>query len=87
MSREVPPVAMEQRLRVGRRIRELREAREWTQYALAERAGISRWSVYRAELATHSPSLDHLALIAAALGVPLTHLVREQPPSADPGDA
>jgi transcriptional regulator with XRE-family HTH domain len=73
----VPRVAMELRLRVGGRIRDLRREHRWSQEKLAERAGIARHSVYRTELATHSASLDHLTLIAHALGVPLSQLVRE----------
>jgi transcriptional regulator with XRE-family HTH domain len=68
---------MQQRLRVGRRIRQLRAERNLSQEQLAELAGIARHSVYRTELATHSASLDHLTLIADALGVPLVDLVRE----------
>jgi transcriptional regulator with XRE-family HTH domain len=68
---------MELRHRVGGRIRGLRAERKWSQEHLAEIAGIGRHSVYRTELATHSPSLDHLALMAHALGVPLAHLVRD----------
>lgn len=73
----VPPLVMQQRLRVGRRIRQLRAERNLSQEQLAELAGIARHSVYRTELATHSASLDHLTLIADALGVPLVDLVRE----------
>jgi transcriptional regulator with XRE-family HTH domain len=68
---------MQMRLRVGRRIRDLRVERHWTQEKLAELAGISRDSVYRTELATHAAGLDHLALMAEALGVPLSQLVRD----------
>lgn len=68
---------MSMRLRVGRRVRDLRDERHMSQYQLAALAGISRDSVYRTELATHSTGLDHLTLIADALGVPLSQLVRE----------
>lgn len=78
-STPVPPAAMGMRLRVGRRVRDLRAERSMSQYQLAAAAGISRDSVYRTELATHSAGLDHLALIADALGVPLSELVRERP--------
>lgn len=70
----IPPEALEARQRVGRRVRALREARGWSQERLALRAGIDRKSVYRTELAAHSASLDHLAMLAAALGVPLVSL-------------
>lgn len=68
---------MQRRQRVGLRIRTLREDRELSQERLAELAGIGRHSVYRTELATHSPSLDNLTLIAHALGVSLADLVRD----------
>lgn len=68
---------MQMRLRVGRRIRELRDERHLSQIQLGELAGISRDSVYRAELALHSAGLDNLTLIADALGVPLSMLVRD----------
>ncbi|MFB7285415.1 helix-turn-helix transcriptional regulator [Actinacidiphila glaucinigra] len=59
---------------MGHRIRDLREAAELTQEQLAHRAEISRDSVLRTENATHSPSFDHLARIARALGVPVVSL-------------
>lgn len=65
---------LDARQRVGQRVRTLREDRGWSQERLGEQAGIDRKSIYRTELATHSPSLDHLALVAAALGVPLGSL-------------
>lgn len=70
----LPPEVLDARLRVGRRVRTLREERGWSQERLGEYAGIDRKSVYRMELATHSPSLDHLALVASALEVPLNSL-------------
>lgn len=78
MSRKpVPAAAMQLRLRVGRRIRELRAERDLSQERLADLAGVARHSVYRTELATHSVSLDNLTMIANALGIPLSQLVRE----------
>ncbi|MEE4546421.1 helix-turn-helix transcriptional regulator [Streptomyces sp. V4-01] len=68
---------MQMRLRVAARLRELRGERQLSQERLAELAGIARHSIYRTELATHSASLDHLSLIADALGVPLSLLVKD----------
>ncbi|MEU3962940.1 helix-turn-helix transcriptional regulator [Streptomyces buecherae] len=68
--------AHQTRRRVGARIRGLREERGWSQEHLAERAGISRQTMYRTELATHAATIDMLAHIADALGVPLADLVR-----------
>jgi transcriptional regulator with XRE-family HTH domain len=62
---------------VGVRIREAREALHLSQERLAEEAGLSRVTVVRIELGTQVPRLDHLYLIADALRLPLSHLVRE----------
>lgn len=70
----LPAAALDARRRVGRRVRSIREERGWSQERLGEQAGIDRKSVYRMELATHSPSLDHLAMVASALEVPLSSL-------------
>lgn len=69
-----PHWVLQQRRRVGRRIRELREERGLSQLKLAERAGVERKAIYRAELATHSTGLDHLLMIARALDVPVNAL-------------
>lgn len=75
MSRDpLPDWVLAERRRVGARIRDLRHERGLSQLRLAERAGIGRKAVYRAELATHSTGLDHLVMIAQALGVPLSAL-------------
>lgn len=55
---------------------------DWTQEQLAERADLDRVTIVRIETGVASPKLDHLLLIAEALGMPLSYLVREQPPSA-----
>ncbi len=57
-------------------IRELREAKGWSQKALAERAHVT--DAYIAMLETgkrKSPSLDVLNRIARALGVPVAKLL------------
>lgn len=48
-----------------------------TQERLAERADLDRVTVVRIETGVSSPRLDHLFLIADALGVPLRNLIRE----------
>ncbi|WP_435192754.1 helix-turn-helix transcriptional regulator [Streptomyces sp. NRRL F-5630] len=50
-----------------------------TQETLAERSGLDRKTVVRIEGGTHSTLLDHLLLIARALGRPLADLVRSSP--------
>ncbi|MFJ4826369.1 helix-turn-helix transcriptional regulator [Streptomyces bacillaris] len=48
------------------------------QEGLAGRAGLDRKTVNRLEQGTTSPLLDHLLVIADALGAPLADLVREE---------
>nr|WP_280688692.1 helix-turn-helix transcriptional regulator [Kitasatospora sp. GAS204B] len=69
---------LDQRKQVGRRVRALRTERGWSQERLAEASGVHRHTVYRTELATHSASLDALMLIARALGVPASQLLRDE---------
>ncbi|MGW6912620.1 helix-turn-helix domain-containing protein [Kitasatospora sp. NPDC054939] len=57
------------RLQVGRRILAIRETAGLSQEALAERAGISRHTVYRAETGSHGVSVDVILKISAALEV------------------
>lgn len=61
---------------IGECIRSTRLQRNLTQEGLAERAGLDRKTVNRIEQGHTSASLDHLLLIADALGVPLSVLVR-----------
>ncbi|MEV7470291.1 helix-turn-helix transcriptional regulator [Streptomyces kronopolitis] len=75
MSADPPTWVLAHRRRIGDRIRELRAERGLSQERLAEMAGVSRYSVYRAENATHATSIDHLIQIADALGVDLAVLV------------
>ena len=57
----------EQRAQIGAEIRRSRERRNWTQRALAERAGISRHIVGRIERATTRLDVDVLQRIGIAL--------------------
>ncbi|MBI4566213.1 MAG: helix-turn-helix transcriptional regulator [Planctomycetes bacterium] len=59
---------------VGRRIRELRKARHWTQEELAHRAGISRTYMGTVELGAKEPSLRTLFRVAHAMEVALVEL-------------
>ena len=70
---------------VGRRLRELREARGLTQAALCERcAALSRSFVSRVEHGRFLPSLGFLERLAEALGVGLGVLLREESLTDDP---
>jgi transcriptional regulator with XRE-family HTH domain len=70
----IPPWVLQARRQVGERVRELRTDRHLSQEKLAELADLDRKTIYRVELAQHSTSIDHLALIARALDVPLVSL-------------
>lgn len=73
-SEPLPPWVLEQRQRVGQRVRELREERGWSQEELGFRATLDRKTIYRIELAQYGTRIDHLALIAHAFGVPVGSL-------------
>ncbi|WP_086705576.1 helix-turn-helix transcriptional regulator [Streptomyces antimycoticus] len=70
----LPDWVLRERRRLGDRIRGLREERGLSQERLAELTGLSRHTVYRIELAQYGTSIDHLALIARALGVEIVAL-------------
>ena len=56
------------RIRIGRRIEDLRKQAGLSQRDLAERCGIAQSTVYRIEAGKFSPRLDLLENIANALG-------------------
>lgn len=60
--------------RLGWRVRQLREARGWTQETLAGRAGLDRSYVAGIEAGLRNPSTKALAKLARALGVSLATL-------------
>lgn len=59
---------------LGWRVRQLRDAKGWTQEALAGRAGLDRSYVAGIEAGLRNPSTKALARIARALGVTLSTL-------------
>lgn len=65
---------------VRKRLRELRQARGFTQARLAELAGITVDAVNRIERGDRTPGLDTLDRLATALGVDIVHLVDRQAP-------
>ena len=60
---------------IGRRIREAREDRGWTQQDLAERTGIRRPNVARLERGSGLPNLATLLKVATGLEIALDQLV------------
>lgn len=73
----IPERVLTRRRAIGVQIRQAREQAGLTQERLAERADLDRVTVVRIETAVASARLDHLLLIADALGVSLAHLVRD----------
>jgi transcriptional regulator with XRE-family HTH domain len=67
---DLPPWVLQARIAVGRSIRTHRERADISQELLAERSGVSRDTVVRAELAISGISLDVLARIAHGLDIP-----------------
>ena len=59
---------MDSKIYIGRRIKELREARGLTQAGLAEKAGLLQANLARVESGRYSTGLDILSRIAEALG-------------------
>lgn len=64
-------------VRLGARLRELRVAAGLTQAELARRTGIHRPNIARVEAGRHTPSLETLARLATAIGVPTTTVLAE----------
>jgi transcriptional regulator with XRE-family HTH domain len=63
-------------IRVGQKIRELRQAKGWTQQLLADHAQVERSHLARLEEARREAGLRVLDRIAAALGVEIDELVK-----------
>ena len=63
-------------VRVGNRIRELRQAKGWSQQMLADHAQIERAHITRLEEGRKEAGLRVLDRIAEALGVEIEDLVR-----------
>jgi len=62
---------------LGKRIRQLRSDKSWSQERLAEQAGMHRTYVWGIEQGARNPSVRHLVRVADALGVPLRSLFEE----------
>ncbi|MFJ5923833.1 helix-turn-helix transcriptional regulator [Kitasatospora sp. NPDC092948] len=65
---------LEQRARFGRRLRQLRVARDLSQERLAELAGLDRQTIGYWERARTNPGLDEITAVAGALDVDLWQL-------------
>jgi putative transcriptional regulator len=56
--------------RIVNKVKELRQAREWTQEQLAEAAGVSRQSIISIERNRYVPSLELALIFARIFGCP-----------------
>lgn len=72
----IPEWVVIRRRAIGERIRRARLHADLTQEKLSERVGLDRTTIIRIEAGSSAALLDHLLLIADALGVPLADLVR-----------
>lgn len=61
--------------RRGVKIKELREARGWTQETLAKKAGVARVTIGRIEIGHSRPSLELVERLAKILKVTLAELL------------
>lgn len=59
---------------LGWKVRQLREAKKWTQEVLAARAGLDRSYIAGIEAGLRNPSTKALSKIARALGVTLSEM-------------
>ncbi|MBB5470001.1 transcriptional regulator with XRE-family HTH domain [Paraburkholderia sp. CI2] len=70
---------------IARRIKELRDAQNWSLDALAERSKVSRSNISLIERAQSSPTATVLDKLATALNVPLASLFEQDgAPAAEP---
>lgn len=60
---------LQNRIRIGRRIAQLREERKISQAELAERTGLAQSNIARTEAGKFSTTLDVLTKVGEALGV------------------
>lgn len=67
---------MDIRKKFGKRLRQLREERGWSQEEFADRAGLHRTYVSAVERGVRNPTLSVLERLAKALGIQLSELVQ-----------
>jgi len=83
-STESPDWVVTRRRAIGEQIRAAREHADLTQEEVALAIPMDRSTYVKIELGQSSPLLDTLIRIADAIGVPLSDLVRGDPPRPSP---
>lgn len=68
---------MNERVRIGLRIQEIRNELKMTQSQLAEKAGMTQGNIARIEAGRYSTRLDTLSKIAEALGRSVDFIKKE----------
>jgi transcriptional regulator with XRE-family HTH domain len=58
------------------RLKQLREAKGWSQARLADEAGVTREYIARLETGKHDPPLSRVEKLAIVLGVPIVRLIK-----------
>lgn len=69
------------------RVRELREARGWTQVDLGDRLNVSRQTIYAIEAGVYDPSLPLALTIGRVFGCAVEEIFDDDPGSARKGRA
>jgi transcriptional regulator with XRE-family HTH domain len=72
----LPDWVLTRRRAIGDAVRAARGTRKLSQEKLGELTGLDRKTINRIEQGSHATLIDHLLLIADALGVPPSELVR-----------
>jgi len=62
-------------MKLGKKLKQYRKARGWTQQVLARKAGFSLPYIGRLEIGEHDPPLSTLVKLAKALKVTVAELV------------
>lgn len=66
---------MDIRKKFGKRLRQLREERGWSQEEFADRAGLHRTYVSAVERGVRNPTLSVIERLAKAVGVSMAELI------------
>jgi transcriptional regulator with XRE-family HTH domain len=66
----------------GATVRQLREAKSWSQEELAEQAGLNRSYIGEIERGKVAASIVTVDKLARAFDVPMANLLRNEPPGA-----